>query len=467
MGRLPWGRKNPHVCASYGPDTDLMKFYSTIYSTKYGKDPFTPRYGKHVGTGYQSNFRPGVYYTKRLDDLDNPAMGRIVADNYHSITTKHYQSSRDSDGTDPLPCNLHMPGSGFVRQVPITTPIVRDVHSVCVDTRDHGPGITASGVLPKHKPRLHHLRSKDPVELENVGHGPRFMSTETHERFQGMPHAKLNTQHKSVGNNEETGYTHAYNIEPITFHPASPHKNVRPGWMTDRPIGNRTIMKTDYQPSEYLRGNEKLPVVIDRSTRDTGFTREVAKPLYVNPIPGDAYTKLHDVPEAARARIQKGDPAEYLNLTHPNNHSSMAMKAFQGQQRPSPSECDRLAKTAIGLKESSGYSSNQDKEEAYGEDDPRRWLTHYDTRFWDMNPKGKARAGRTFGSVMEHLPNGFTRSTAVHTLGDDIDTTAQLRHLHPYVARSIKATDTFYDDHTHDTKKHPHPPLLTRSLTVA
>ncbi|XP_070541928.1 stabilizer of axonemal microtubules 4-like [Ptychodera flava] len=452
-GRLPWGRKNPHVCASYGPDTDLMKFYSTIYSTKYGKEPFYPRPGKHVGTGYQSNFRPGVYYTKRLDDLDNPSMGNIVAGNYKSITTKHYQPSHDSNGKDPLPWNLHQPGSGFVRQVPITTPIVRDVKEVFIDTRQHGPAISASGVLPKHKARLHTIQPKDPVELENAGHGPRFMSTETNERFKGLPNVKLNTQHKSVGGNEDTGFTHAYNIEPITFHPSEPYKLDKPGWFTDRPTG-RSIMKTHYLPSEYSHGDEKLPVVTDRSVRDTGFTREVAKPLYVNRVMEDAYTKLHDVPSAARDAIMKQDPAEYLNMTNPDNHSSIATKAFQGQQRPTPSETDRLAKTAVGYKETSGYSHNQDKDSSYGPSDPRMWLSHYDTRFWDMNPKGKARAGRTFGNVKDKLPDGFTRSTAVHSYGPELDTTGQLRNLHPYVARSIKSTDTFYDDHTHDGKKH-------------
>ena len=77
MGLLPQGQKTAHVNTSYGPDSDKMKFYSTSYSTSFGTahEPFTPRMGKHVGTGYQSNFRPGVYYSERLDQLDNPAMG--------------------------------------------------------------------------------------------------------------------------------------------------------------------------------------------------------------------------------------------------------------------------------------------------------------------------------------------------------------------------------------------------------
>ena len=75
MGRLPYGPGNTHILQSKGPDTGVMKFYCTEYSTNYGKEGFIPRTGHHSGTGYQSNFRPGVYYSRRLDELDNPAMG--------------------------------------------------------------------------------------------------------------------------------------------------------------------------------------------------------------------------------------------------------------------------------------------------------------------------------------------------------------------------------------------------------
>ena len=77
MGKLPYGVPNRHVQASKGGDSDVMKFYCTQYGTTYGKKfaNFQPRIGKHTGTGYLSNFRPGVYYSSRLDDLDNPTMG--------------------------------------------------------------------------------------------------------------------------------------------------------------------------------------------------------------------------------------------------------------------------------------------------------------------------------------------------------------------------------------------------------
>lgn len=38
----------------------------------------------------------------------------------------------------------------------------------------------------------------------------------------------VDVSNKTVGDPEGTGYTHAYNVEPITYIPADPHKNDRP-----------------------------------------------------------------------------------------------------------------------------------------------------------------------------------------------------------------------------------------------
>ncbi|XP_038073706.1 protein phosphatase 1 regulatory subunit 32-like [Patiria miniata] len=453
MGRLPHGQKTAHVDASNGPDADIMKFFSTSYSSSYGKDGYSPRTGKHVGTGYQSNFRPGVYYSQRIDVLDNPAMEKLLRKNYTSITKMHFNPAQDSNGRDPLPSNLTQVGSGFTRQDPITTPTVNNVQHVCVDTRYHGIGPTISGVLPRHRPLLHKLRSKDPVSAEHAAHGPGFMSTESKVRYQGRPSERLDVSTKTVGRKEGSGYTHAYNVEPIQFHPGSSFSNELPGFYTDRPTGV-SVMKTAFLPSQYSKGDEKLPVVANRSDRETGFTHEKAKPLYVNRVMRDAYTTNEQVPGAVENRTKKADPAEYLNMTNPDNHSSITSKSFLGKQRPDPSEHERLGRYYVGNKELSGYSDNNDKPQVQIPIEPMRWITHYDTKFYNMNPKGKARAGRTFGNVMDQLPDGFTKSTAVHSFGPELDSTAQLRQLHPYVARSIKARDTYYDDHTHDTKRH-------------
>ena len=75
MESLANGRKSKHVGQSKGAEKNIMKFYITEYSSKHGIDGFSPRSGKKSGTGYQSNFRPAVYYSRKLDELDNPTMG--------------------------------------------------------------------------------------------------------------------------------------------------------------------------------------------------------------------------------------------------------------------------------------------------------------------------------------------------------------------------------------------------------
>ena len=77
--KIPYGVSQKHVKVSNGGDSDLMKFYCTTNKTVYGQkyEKFQPRTTRHTGTGYEANFRPGVYYSARLDQLDNPAMGLV------------------------------------------------------------------------------------------------------------------------------------------------------------------------------------------------------------------------------------------------------------------------------------------------------------------------------------------------------------------------------------------------------
>ena len=75
MGPLPYGPVTKHIQVSNGADCNQTKFYVTEYSYRHGKEDFLPRVGKHYGTGYKSNFRPGLYYSRKLDEIDNPVFG--------------------------------------------------------------------------------------------------------------------------------------------------------------------------------------------------------------------------------------------------------------------------------------------------------------------------------------------------------------------------------------------------------
>jgi protein phosphatase 1 regulatory subunit 32 len=53
---------------------------------------------------------------------------------------------------------------------------------------------------------------------------------------------------------------------------------------------------------------------------------------------------------------------------------------FRGEQRPAPSEADRLGRTAVGWKEETGFTENNDRF-VQTADNPARFVTHYMTRY--------------------------------------------------------------------------------------
>ncbi|XP_070191414.1 stabilizer of axonemal microtubules 4-like isoform X2 [Littorina saxatilis] len=377
-------------------------------------------------------------------------MARICGTNYHTVTELCFQPYKEHSGKEPLPNSVHQVKTGFVREDPITHPTDGQAKSVFIDTR---VASAPASVLPRGKALLHKLQAKDPIELENTGYGPGYMSTETKERFKGKqaPH-DYDLNYMAVGPLTDSGFTSAYNIEPVTFYPNNPHLGDKPGWFTSRPTGH-SITKTTYNPWSYPRGDEVNPGVTDPSERGSGFTRETAKPLYLHRIPGDAYDKADNMPGLKLNRTQKSDPMEYLNMVHPNNHSSTHKDQFLGTQSRPLSHPDKLNRTKMGWQELSGYSENSDRFVKVP-DDQRRFITHYMTRFEDSTPHGLNRAGHTRGAIQRQKTDGFTMSTRVHDFGPDIDNTQTLRTMEPYQARSIKARDVFYDDHKYDVKKH-------------
>ena len=62
----------------------------------------------------------------------------------------------------------------------------------------------------------------------------------------------------------------------------------------------------------------------------------------------------------------------------------------------------------------------------------------------DRTEKGIDREGHCRGGVQTHKPDGFTKSTAVHSYGPEIDTTETIRRLEPYVSRYYNKCVTHY-----------------------
>lgn len=75
MSKFSLGPCSDAVKRSSGAGVYPFNFYSSTYSTGYGREGFTPRSAMHTGTGYKSNFRPTIYYSAKLDDKDNPTLG--------------------------------------------------------------------------------------------------------------------------------------------------------------------------------------------------------------------------------------------------------------------------------------------------------------------------------------------------------------------------------------------------------
>ncbi len=91
---LPLGRANPHIVQSHGPETNIMNFYITNYSTSFtkpnilnnkskyndipaysGSQTFIPRSApENKATGFVSNVRPQIYYKESMDAIDNPEL---------------------------------------------------------------------------------------------------------------------------------------------------------------------------------------------------------------------------------------------------------------------------------------------------------------------------------------------------------------------------------------------------------
>ena len=62
-----------NVLVSNGQSIDPIHGYSSTYMVQFGRrQPSISSTFRHKGTGYAANFRPAVYYNKKVDDLQNP-----------------------------------------------------------------------------------------------------------------------------------------------------------------------------------------------------------------------------------------------------------------------------------------------------------------------------------------------------------------------------------------------------------
>ncbi|XP_034623520.1 protein phosphatase 1 regulatory subunit 32 isoform X1 [Trachemys scripta elegans] len=422
MGRLPLGGVSPYVRTSAGGSVDPLKFYATSYGTAYGQERFHPRVGHHSGAGYKSNYRPVISYKASLDQVDNPAVGQLLQDNYDTVTTKHFRPLQLPDGKYPLPWSVYQPGSGFVRDKPISFPTTKAVKKVHFNTRDQGPR-AITGLEPRQLPVLHKPQGKGSVEGENARHGPLYMSTEYNSKFRfDGPSQPDFLQRKTIGAKEETGFTEGTQRNPIAILPPPPGEpRSQPGI---------SITKTDFLPSTLPHGDEFLPVLSKGSERETGFSRDKGNGL-------SAMGPLHAAPQPGAERSE------------PLSHAQ-----FRGLQRPLQTQTNLLGREYVGNKELSGFSINNKKyvTPPYDPDLPNKYLSSYNSKFYDNTLKGVDREGWTRGGIQPQQPGGFATNNHVTELGSDPNATETLRRVHPHVGRTITTVDPFYCDTPHDSR---------------
>jgi len=213
-------------------------------------------------------------------------------------------------------------------------------------------------------------------------------------------------------------------------------------------------MQQDFPPYKIMNGKEPLPAITIRSQRDNGYTvgnkdRPEFVPSSTQQIGYSDTSQLHP---SMVDRIKKQDPTEYVNITQPNNRTSLKQNTFYGEQSVAPSEARKLGCEVIGNKEFSGYTENHAPytERLYGSKDPEQFQTYYENklvinienysdyhyyRYSNPNPVGKARMGNTTGEVQDLRDNGFVRGTIIHKLGKEKASCEILQEQHPYVAK--------------------------------
>nr|XP_048708593.1 protein phosphatase 1 regulatory subunit 32 isoform X2 [Caretta caretta] len=327
---------------------------------------------------------------------------QLLQDNYDTVTTKHFRPLQLPDGKYPLPWSVYQPGSGFVRDKPISFPTTKAVKKVHFDTRDQGPR-AITGLEPRQLPDLHKPQGKGSVEGENARHGPLYMSTEYNSKFRfDIPGQPDFLQRKTIGAKEETGFTEGTQQNPIAFLPPPPGEP----------------------------GDEFLPVLSKGSERETGFSRDKDNGLSAMGLP-------HAAPQPGAGG------------SGPLSHTQ-----FRGFQRPPQTQTNLLGRESVGNKELSGFSINNKKyvTPPYDPDLPNKYLSSYNSKFYDNTLKGVDREGWTRGGIQPQQPGGFATNNHITELGTDPNATETLRRVHPHVGRTITTVDPFYRDTPHNSR---------------
>lgn len=181
-------------------------------------------------------------YLRESDHASLPHSS-LLADNYVSLTTRHYPGFGGVSGKEPLPRRTHSCLSGYSCNLPRTTPTAKQVE------RDRGRVCGCCLILVSLcRDRGSSLLRRRQSSFPNHS-GTKVWPPPLHTATYHTPSPALRgSQHTQ---REDTGFTHAQNIEPVTFRPPEAFANDLSPEATWRPTG-KSVMKKDFSvPSQH------------------------------------------------------------------------------------------------------------------------------------------------------------------------------------------------------------------------
>lgn len=418
MTKLRLGPANERILKSNGPCIDNPNsMYHTSYASSHPSGVLEKRVVHSVNkiqqinrpTGYNANFRPCIYYTPKMDDLDNPSLKMNVK--------THYQTGNDIDFKPYLigPSGEHM---NFVQHdiLPSKSGFTTMNDRAYIEPTSSTKNRVFNQKRTCSKLFYDQVIKLDPLSKENDGTGPKDMSTENSSRFKGEQ-GRWDSQswrfHKSIGEKEPTANTRVHPFDPIEYLPRNPyrHDTFNSQYYVNKRKTGVSEQETHFKKHQFhadlpRQGAAGICEPAARSNRNTGYSHETTKPRYCD---STKTTEFND--------------DTYLSATRSDaNRCTLARYSFTAPGITSTTMTDGIGSRHVGNKEATGYVKNHPSYLRSQETNAARFTTHYMTRFTEKASRNNTTAAcnkatlalSSAGWPVCKAANGFTKSTRVH-----------------------------------------------------
>lgn len=434
MTKLRYGPASEKIQNSRGPCLDNpVSMYHTSYISSFNhsrphkKSVNNPSKIQVINrpTGYNANFRPCIYYTPNLDDLDNPKMKLKVEEHYMTNNEKDFKPLQSSPTGQEMGLKqdniLPYYASGFTTMrnrahIQKTSKEIENSYKVIerLNQSLNGKAVNTQ------------RNTKDPIANENNFTGPDPMSTESTAKYTGHQGRwpTITWRHnKSIGHKEPTANTRIEPYDPIEYNTRNPyrHDDISSNYHNryNRPIGNSeqqiNFIQHEFHSNKNVIKNANnysgIPQPTPKSERNTGYSLETTIPRYTD--------------KSVSFNQQTVDDSNYLSITRSDPYKcTLARYSFSapGIRRCDTQVDDRIGKRHLGNKEATGYVKNHPSYNQTHEMNRSRFETHY-ARVFEKTcvPASNARDNSTLSLSLTGWPinnkanNGFTKSTKVHS----------------------------------------------------